>query len=193
MSRPSADSRCLRPPSRPRGGKPGLGTLAQQVSFHLSEHGTDLQHGLAHDRGGIDPFLEGAQADALALELLPQIDKLVGRSAKPVETSDDERVAAAKMRESGGKAGLIGARTRGAVLRKGRSFQPRLLSCRKLCLAARLTVCSIVTELVQLMRVCGSVGATEPADSQMTKTSSQLSRNVRMKVQGSSVIGLGQT
>ena len=124
MSRPSADSRCLRPPSRPRGGKPGLGTLAQQFAFHLSEHGTDLQHGLAHDRGGIDPFLEGAQADALALELLPQIDQLVGRSAKPVETSDDERVAAAKMRESGGKAGLIGARTRGAVLKHAVAVDP---------------------------------------------------------------------
>jgi len=45
-------------PAGPRGGETRAGALAQQVAFHLGEHGTDLQHGAAHHRGGVDPVLE---------------------------------------------------------------------------------------------------------------------------------------
>lgn len=56
-----------------------------------------LQHGTAHNGGGIDPVLERAEADAVALETLQQAHELMGRAAQPVEAPDYEGVAAAEM------------------------------------------------------------------------------------------------
>lgn len=119
VSRPSADKRGLRPPWRPRAraaARPAWVHFAQQVALHLGEHGADLQHGAAHNRGGVDPVLERAKADTVALEALQQAHELVGRAAQPVKTPDHESVTTAEMREGGGKAGPVGARAGGAVL-----------------------------------------------------------------------------
>ena len=45
-------------PAGARSSEARARALAQQVAFHLGEHGTDLQHGAAHHRGGVDPVLE---------------------------------------------------------------------------------------------------------------------------------------
>jgi len=71
------------PPARPGSSQACLGALAQQVALHLGEHRANLQHGFAHDGRRIDPVLERAEADAFALELLKQVDELVGGEVVP--------------------------------------------------------------------------------------------------------------
>ena len=71
---------------------------------------------MAHDGGGVNPVLEGAEVDAVALEALQQAHELVGRAAQPVEAPDHEGVAAAEMREGVSEAGPIGACAGRAVL-----------------------------------------------------------------------------
>lgn len=57
------------------------------------------------------------QAYVVAFELLKQAHELVGCAAKPVETPDDQGVAAAQVGEGGGKARPVGTGAGGAVLK----------------------------------------------------------------------------
>ena len=58
----------------------------------------------------------GGSGGGCALELLQQIDELVGGAAEPIEPPDDEVFAAAKVGEGSSQPRLVGTRAGGAVL-----------------------------------------------------------------------------
>src|SRR4051794_24872820 len=119
VSSPSADRRGLRPPRLPRAraaARPARVRSRSRLRSISANTAPICSMARPHDRGGVDPVLERAQADAVALEALQEAHELVGGAPQPVEAPDHERVAATQVGEGGGEAGPVGARAGGAVL-----------------------------------------------------------------------------
>ena len=57
-----------------------------------------------HHRSGVDAILKRSEANALALELLQQVDELMGGAAEPIEAPDNEGVPTAKMGKGSGQS-----------------------------------------------------------------------------------------
>ena len=63
-------------PARSRGGKPGLGPLADQSPFELRQGGKKMEGELAIDCRGIDPLGQGAKLDTTILQRPDQHDEV---------------------------------------------------------------------------------------------------------------------
>jgi hypothetical protein len=81
----------------PRGGKTGLGALADQVTLELGQRGEDVEHRLAASGGGVNRLLQAAEPGTPVGERGDSVHQVTQRAAEPVKLSDHQGVAGAEL------------------------------------------------------------------------------------------------
>src|SRR6266508_1865377 len=83
--------------------QPGERALPNEIALELGQGAKDMEDELAARRGGIDVFLQTAEADVAPLELGDGVDEMAQRAPQSIEFPDDQRVARSQVVEDPGQ------------------------------------------------------------------------------------------